>query len=269
MSSSSSNTPNGLPWLAEDNSVEWQEQVMAYLQQKQLAQYVKGWACYLVPTPLTALTNAKLLVPVTVVAHAIAIIAWQTSYDNWKIKDNMAMGVIEGTLCGQYLTYVLCCPTLKAVWDAILNRLKTQNLGLAVHNTKQLLYNHLYLGGLIKDYLWHFIVMNKHLAHIGKALPNANVAHWMLENLLKDNLSWKSVVSSFYTVSPDPGLVTSFQAGVAICNHYNQLTAPPWHSNQLTAPPWHSNSAYVVPTFKNDFAACHGHPANNSKPTIL
>jgi hypothetical protein len=250
MSSSSSNAPNGLPWLAEDNSVEWQEQVMAYLQQKQLAQYVEGWASYLAPSPPTVLTNAERVDPVQVQTYDAAVTKWRTTYDDWRIKDNMAMGVIKGTLRGQYLTYVLHCATSKAVWDTILGRLKTQNLGLAAHNTKQLLYSHPYLGGLIEEYLKHFIVTNKQLAHIGKALPDADVAHWMLENLPKDDPSWKSVISSFYMVNPDPDVITTLQVSVAIRNHYNQLTAPSSHST----------SAYVAPTFESVFVARHGRP---------
>ena len=126
------------------------------------------------------------------------------------------MGVIKGTLRGQYLTYVLHCTTSKAVWDAILSRLKMQNLGLAAHNTKQLLYSHSYLGGLIEEYLKHFIITNEQLARIGKALPDADVAHWMLENLPKDDLSWKLVISSFYMVNLDPDVITTLQASVAI-----------------------------------------------------
>ena len=129
-------------------------------------------------------------------------------------------------------------------------RLKSQNLRLAAHNTKQLLYNHPYLGGPIEDYLKHFAVMNKQLARIGKALPDADIAHWMLENLPKEDPSWKAVISSFYMVNPDPDLVTSFQASVAIRNHYNQLMAPPMQSA----------SAYIAPTFENAFAACIGRP---------
>ena len=53
----SSNAPNSLPWLAEDNSLEWQEQVMVYLQRKQLAQYVQGWTRYLPPDPPMPLTT--------------------------------------------------------------------------------------------------------------------------------------------------------------------------------------------------------------------
>jgi hypothetical protein len=254
MSSSSSNAPNGLPWLAEDNSFEWQEQVMAYLQWKQLAQYVEGWARYLVPSPPTALTNADRLVATTVQAHVAEVTTWRTAHDDWRIKDNMAMGVIKGTLRGQYLMYVLPCTTSKMVWDTILGRPKTQNLGLAAHNTKQLLYNHPYVGGPIEEYLKHFVVTNEQLARIGKALPDSDVAHWMLENLPKDDPSWKSVISSFYTVNPDPDVVTSFQASVAIRNHYNQLTSPPAHSA----------SAYVAPTFESAFATRHGRPASNS-----
>ena len=63
------------------------------------------------------------------------------SYDDWKIKDNMALGAIKGTLRGQYLTYVLSCTTSKAVWDTILGRLKTQNLGLAaIRGDKEIRY---------------------------------------------------------------------------------------------------------------------------------
>ena len=85
---------------------------MAYLQRKQLAQYVEGWACYLAPehpADITATNQAA------VQAHAAAVTTWQVSYDNWRIEDNMSMGIIKGTLCGQYLTYVLHCTTLKAV----------------------------------------------------------------------------------------------------------------------------------------------------------
>ena len=221
---------------------------MAHLQQKQLAQYVEGWARYLAPERLADITATDQAV---VQAHAAAVTTWQASYDNWRIKDNMSMGVIKGTLCGQYLTYVLHCTMSKAVWDAILSRLKTQNLGLAAHNTKQLLYSHLYLGGLIEEYLKHFIVTNEQLACIGKALPNADVAHWMLENLPKDDPSWKLVISSFYMVNPDPDVITTLQVSIAIRNHYNQLTALSLHST----------SAYVAPTFESVFAACHSHPS--------
>jgi hypothetical protein len=254
MPSSSSNAPNGLPWLAEDNFLEWQEQVMAYLQRKQIAQYVEGWARYLPPVRPADLSAADLAIATTVQAHDTEVASWRTAYDEWRIKDSMAMGVIKGTLRGQYLTYVLPCTTSKMVWDTILGRLKTQNLGLAAHNTKQLLYNHPYVGGPIEEYLKHFVVTNEQLARIGKALPDADVAHWMLENLPKDDPGWKSVISSFYTVNPDPDVVTSFQASVAIRNHYNQLTAPPSHSG----------SAYIAPTFESAFAARHGRPVNNS-----
>ena len=81
------------------------------------------------------------------------------------------MGVIKGTLCGQYLMYVLHCMMSKAVWDAILGRLKMQNLGLAAHNMKQLLYSHPYLGGLIEDYLKHFIITNEHSPALAKHCP--------------------------------------------------------------------------------------------------
>ena len=197
-----SNAPNSLPWLAEDNSLQWQEQVMAYLQQKQIAQYVMGWACFLPPNPLTALTDAKQLIPASVQTHAAVVTTWENAYDDWRIKDNMAMGVIKGTLCGQYLTYVVHCTTSKAVWDAILSRLKTQNLGLAVHNTKQLMYNHPYLRGPIEEYLKHFAVTNEQLACIGKVLPDSDVAHWMLENLLKDDPSWKSEIDKLSSCLP-------------------------------------------------------------------
>ena len=183
----------------------------------------------------------------------VAVATWRTTYDNWRIKDNMAMVVIKGMLCGQYLTYILHCMMLKAVWDAILSRLKTQDLGLAVHNTKQLLYNHLYLRGPIEEYLRHFTVMNKQLTCISKVLPDLDVVHWMLENLLKDDPSWKSVISSFHMVNLDPDLVTSFQVSVAICNHYNQLMALPTHSS----------SAYITPTFESAVAAHHGCPTNS------
>ncbi len=216
MSSYSSGTPNGLPWLPKDNFLKWQEQVMAYLQHKQITQYIQGWMCYLPPDPPTDLTAAELLIPTTVQTHVTATAAWRVACDNWKIKDNMAMGAIKGTLHGQYLTYVLSCMMSKAVWDTILGRLKTQNLGLAVHNTKQLLYSHPNLRGPIEDYLKHFAITNEQLAHIGKALPNSDIVHWMLENLPKEDLSWRSVISSFYMVNPDPDLVTSFQASVAI-----------------------------------------------------
>src|SRR5258706_12796092 len=164
----------------------------------------------------------------------------------------MAMGAIKGTLRGQYLMYVLSCTTSKAVWDTILTRLKMQNLGLAAHNTKQLLYNHPYLGGSIEEYLRHFAVTNEQLAQIGKALADLDVVHWMLENLPKDDPSWRSVVSSFYEVNPDPDVVTSFQVSIAIRNHYNQLTSPPSSSS----------SAYIAPTFESAFAAHHGRPTN-------
>ena len=254
MPSSLSNALNGLPWLAEDNSLEWQEQVLAYLQCKQIAQYVEGWVDYLLPDPLAALSAADQLVATTVQAHAVEMATWRTTHSDWRIKDNMAMGVIKGTLCGQYLTYVLQCMMSKMVWDTILGRLKMQNLGLAVHNTKQLLYNHPYVGGLIEEYLKHFAIVNEQLACISKALPDSDIVHWMLENLLKEDLSWKSVISSFYMVNPDPDLVMSFQASVVIRNHYNQLTAPPTHSM----------SAYVAPTFESTFAAHHGCPTANS-----
>src|SRR5258706_3514239 len=252
MMSHLSGVPNGLPWLAEDNFLEWQEQVMVYLQRKQIAQYAEGWPHYLLPDPPAALSAADLLVPVMVQAHNASVAAWRTSYNEWKIKDNMAMGAIKGTLCGQYLTYVLSCTTLKVVWDTILTRLKTQNLGLAAHNTKQVLYNHLYLGGSIEEYLRHFAITNEQLTRIGKALADLDVAHWMLENLPKDDPSWRSVVSSFYTVNLDPDVVTSFQASIVIHNHYNQLTSPPTSLS----------SAYIAPTFKSAFAARHGRPAN-------
>ena len=115
MSSYLSGAPNGLPWLAEDNFLKWQEQVMAYLQCKQIAQSVEGWAQYLLPNPLTNLSADDQPVPTMVQAHATAVTTWRTKYDNWKIKDNMAMGTIKGTLCGQYLTYILSCTTSKAV----------------------------------------------------------------------------------------------------------------------------------------------------------
>ena len=140
--SSSSNAPNGLPWLAEDNSIGWQEQVMAYLQRKQISQYVLGWTRYLAPVPPNDLTDAERAVPANVQVHTAALATWVTTYDEWKIKDSMAMGVIKGTLRGQYLTYVIPCTTSKAVWDTILGMLKAQNLGLAAHNTKQLLLSH-------------------------------------------------------------------------------------------------------------------------------
>ena len=141
MPSYSSGAPNGLPWLAEDNFLEWQVQVMAYLQRKQIAQYVEGWARYLPPDPPTDLSAADQLVPATVQTHAAAVATWRISYDDWKIKDNMTMGAIKGTLRGQYLTYVLSCTTSKAVWDTILGRLKTQNLGLAaIRGDKEIRY---------------------------------------------------------------------------------------------------------------------------------
>ena len=76
----------------------------------------------------------------------------------------------------------------------------------------------------------------------------------MLENLPEEDSSWRSVVSSFYTMRPDPDVITSFQASVAIRNHYNQLKAPPTSSH----------SAYVAPTFESVFAARHGRPTNSS-----
>ena len=60
--------------------------------------------------------------------------------------------------------YMLSCTTSKAVWDTILGKLKMQNLGLAAHNTKQLLYHHPYLRGLIKDYIKHFAITSEQLA---------------------------------------------------------------------------------------------------------
>jgi len=231
---------------------------MAYLQWKQIAQYVLGWPRYLAPTAPAALSAADSLVPTTVATHDAAVAKWETDCDDWRIKDFMAMGVIKGTLRGQYLTYVLQCSTSKDVWDTIGSRLKTQNLGLAAHNTKQLMYNHPYIGGPIEDYLRHFAVTNEQLARIGKALPDSDVAHWMLENLPKEDPSWKSVISSFYTIHPDPDLVTSFQAAVAIRNQYNQLTAPPTSSA----------SAYVAPTFESAFAARLGRPAHSSARPI-
>ena len=168
------------------------------------------------------------------------------------------MGVIKGTLRGLYLIYVMHCMTSKVVWDTILGRLKTQNLRLAAHNTKQLLYNHPYLGGPIEEYLKHFAVTNEQLARIGKALSDSHIAHWMLENLPKDDPGWKAVISSFYTIRPDPDVVTSFQVGVAIRNHYNQLTAPPAQSA----------SAYIAPTIESAFAGRHGcHAGNSNHPS--
>jgi hypothetical protein len=73
MSSSSSHAPNSLSWLAEDNFLKWQEQVMAYLQRKQIAQYVEGWPRYLLPDPPSDLSAADLLVPATVQAHVAAV----------------------------------------------------------------------------------------------------------------------------------------------------------------------------------------------------
>src|SRR5258706_11479572 len=169
MSSYSSGAPNGLPWLAEDNFLEWQEQVMAYLQRKQIVQYVEGWPRFLPPAPPADLSAADLLVATTVQAHATVVTTWKTMYDKWRIKDNMAMGAIKGTLRSQYLTYVLLCVTSKAVWDTILGRLKTQNLGLAAHNMKQLLYSHPYLGGPVEEYLKHFAITNEQLACIGQS----------------------------------------------------------------------------------------------------
>jgi len=40
-----SGAPNGLPWLADDNVVKWQVQVMAYLCRKELTQYMLGSPC--------------------------------------------------------------------------------------------------------------------------------------------------------------------------------------------------------------------------------
>ena len=68
---------------------------MAYLECKQLAQYVEGWSCFLVPVPPTDLNNTA------------AVAAWKVTHDDWRIKDNMAKGAIKGTLCGQYLTYTV------------------------------------------------------------------------------------------------------------------------------------------------------------------
>ena len=213
-----------------------------------------GWACYLAPVPPTPLTDAEQAVPASVQMYANDFATWETAYDTWKIKDYMAMGIIKGTLHGQYLTYVLSCTMLKVVWDIILSRLRMQNLGLAAHNTKQLLYNYPYLGGSIKDYLRHFAVTNKQLIRIGKVIPNSEVAHWMLENLPKEDLGWKSVITSFYMVNPDLDLVSLFQVSVAIRNHYNQLMALPAHSV----------STYVAPTFKSMFAAHHGCPSGST-----
>ena len=124
---------------------------MSYLQCKQIAQYAEGWQCYLAPERPTPLTAAELLDPALVLAHGVSVAAWQASYDDWRIKDNMALGAIKGTLRSQYLTSVLSCTTSKAAWDAILASHRTQNLGLAAHNTKQLLYHHPYLGGSLKN----------------------------------------------------------------------------------------------------------------------
>jgi len=134
-----SGAPNGLPWLADDNMVKWQAQVMAYLHWKQLAQYVLGWSCHLVPTALTTLSASNALVPALVMSYNTTFVRWEADYNEWLLKDSMAMGVIQGTLCGQYLTYVSQCATSKDMWDTVLGRLKTQNLGLAAHNTKQLM----------------------------------------------------------------------------------------------------------------------------------
>jgi len=254
MSLHSSGAPNGLPWLADDNVVEWQAQVMAYLRRKQLAQYVLGWSRHLAPTAPATLSASDALIPHMVADYNTAFARWEADYDGWLLKDSMAMGVIEGTLRGQYLTYVSQCATSKDMWDAIMGRLRTQNLGLAAHNTKQQMYNHPYVGGPVEDYLKHFVVVNEQLARIGKALPDSDVAHWMLENLPKDDVGWKSVISSFYTIHPDPDLVTSFQATVAIRNHYNQLTAPPTSSN----------SAYIAPTFESAYAARLGRASHGS-----
>jgi hypothetical protein len=254
MSSSLLNALNGLLWLTEDNFLEWQEQVMAYLQHKQIAQYMEGWTSYLPPDPPPNLTDAKQAVPAMVLTHDTDVAKWRTALDNWRIKDNMAMGVIKGTLHGQYLTYIIHCSMSRVVWDTILSTLKVQNLRLAAHNTKQLIYSHPYLGGPIEEYLRHFIVMNEWLARIGKALPDLDVVHWMLKNLPKEDPSWKSVISSFYMVNPDPDVIMSFQASVAIHNHYNQLTVPPTHLSL----------AYIAPTFESAFTTHHGRPMNNS-----
>ena len=69
MSSNSSSAPNGLPWLAEDNFIEWQEQVMAYLERKQLAQFVEGWSRFLAPVPPTDLNDTA------------AVAAWKVTHD--------------------------------------------------------------------------------------------------------------------------------------------------------------------------------------------
>lgn len=124
---------------------------MAYLQHQQITQYVEGWACYLPPDPLADLSMANKLIATKVQAHDADVATWRTPYNDWRIKDNMAMGVIKGTLCGQYLTYMLPCMLSKMVWDTILGKLKTQNPTLAAHNTKQLLYSHLYVGGPIEE----------------------------------------------------------------------------------------------------------------------
>jgi len=258
MSLHSSGAPNGLLWLADDNVVEWQAQVMAYLRRKQLAQYVLGWLHHLAPTAPTTLSASNALIPTLVASYNTAFARWEADYNEWLLKDSMAMGVIQGTLHGQYLTYVSQCAMSKDMWDMVLGRLKTQNLGLAAHNTKQLMYNHPYIGGPVEDYLKHFVVVNEQLAHISKVLPDSEVAHWMLENLLKDNMGWKSVISSFYTIHPDPDLVTSFQATVVICNHYNQLTAPPTSSS----------SAYIALMFESAYAARLSHPSHNSSCPI-
>ena len=159
----------------------------------------------------------------------------------------------------------------------ILGRLRTQNLGLAAHNTKQLLYHHPYLGGPIEEYLKHFLVTNEQLARIGKALPDSDVAHWMLENLPEEDSSWRSVVSSFYTMPPDPDVITSFQASVAIRNHYNQLTAPPIATMRIStlAPPVPSrqsssiklpNQSLLTATHIERFGSQHGRPM---RPFVL
>jgi len=114
-----SGAPNGLPWLADDNVIEWQVQVMAYLRWKQLTQYMLGWSHHLAPTALTTLSASNALIPTLVVSYNTAFARWEADYDEWLLKDSMAMGVIQGTLRGQYLAYVSQCATSKDMWDTV------------------------------------------------------------------------------------------------------------------------------------------------------
>ena len=86
---------------------------MAYMQRKQVSQYVLGWTRHLPPTPPTALTAAQQAVPATVATYDAETATFMTGYDEWRLKDSIAMGIIKGTLRGQYLTYVVHCTTSK------------------------------------------------------------------------------------------------------------------------------------------------------------